>query len=193
MSLPVVPAEREELPVAFRKEFSAEMNIVEIQVVEKVHKSGRKDRRVLLLSRMKGINALFLCTMDGVIRRVLEVANIDSLTIMSLAKGGSILTRKHQVPQLLIRNTKEDDVILNLIHHKYNSVNTSIERVVTTIDALWREARMTTGSLPIIDLRDDDLCNFTDLTRLRETRRKTPPKEIMKEWMTRPQELVLAF
>ena len=184
-----------ELPVAFRKGFTRNMNIMEIQVVEKVHKSGRKDRRVLLLAKMKGINALFLCTMDGCMRRVIEVANIESLTIMSLAKGGSILSRKHEVPQVLIKNSKEDDIILNLIHHKYNSVNTSIERVISTFNVLWKESRMTAQTLPVIDLREDDLCKFDDLTALRETRRKITPKEVMKDWMTRTvqHELVVAY
>ena len=75
------------IPVALRKAFRHDGNQVVIQIVDKVHKSGRKDNRVLVVRNLGpqfDMAMLFLCTFGGVVRRVIRLSSITKISIVDV-------------------------------------------------------------------------------------------------------------
>eukprot|EP01060_Flectonema_neradi_P037479 TRINITY_DN7555_c0_g1_i3.p1 TRINITY_DN7555_c0_g1~~TRINITY_DN7555_c0_g1_i3.p1 ORF type:complete len:191 (+),score=34.01 TRINITY_DN7555_c0_g1_i3:87-659(+) len=132
------------VPAGLRKYFNHEDQVV-VQVVEKVHRSGRKDNRVLVVRNMGigDLSMVFLCTLDGCVRRVMKLSSICRVAVVD--------SGPYETPQLILSNNDDCDWVLNLIQHKLNSSERSVVEAVDEIKYLWE--KVTQRKLPLFDLR----------------------------------------
>ena len=181
----------EPIPVAFQSEFSGLAGTVPYacQVVEKLHSKSGKDQRVLLLQSFtpKGCRfpegALFLCTLDGRVKRVMKIKDIKDIVVMNIQESAGLLNRtKTEVLQLLVRHNTDNDIIVNLINHKFNS-SRATDRVISVLNYLWKKSTCSTTDLPLTDLRKEAL-SFKDLRGWRSEKhiKQSTVTEQMKEW-----------
>eukprot|EP01064_Diplonema_japonicum_P028530 TRINITY_DN438_c1_g1_i1.p1 TRINITY_DN438_c1_g1~~TRINITY_DN438_c1_g1_i1.p1 ORF type:complete len:272 (+),score=51.62 TRINITY_DN438_c1_g1_i1:75-890(+) len=162
------------------------------QVVEKVHSRGGKDLRVVMVQKFTPKStgaaeaALFLCTMDGRVKRVMKVSDMIGMSVMAVEEGAGLFSSsKTEVLQVLIKHDKEQDMLLNLIHHKLNSPRATY-RILDVLNFLWKESKNTSKDLPLQDYRitppvgRDLRAHYQD-----SSQKDTSVKDRLHEW-TRP-------
>ncbi|KAJ9457629.1 hypothetical protein DIPPA_17776 [Diplonema papillatum] len=157
------------------------------QVVEKLHSRSGKTLRVILLQKFflrkteTMETALFVCTLSGRVKKVLKMADIIEVIITNVEHTEGLLHKvKTDVLQVLIRNRLEQDLLINLIHHKMNS-NHATYRVLDVLRYMYEEA--VGRPLEISDLR----CARAEMADLRQFRvvSKKPDSSVrdrLEEW-----------
>eukprot|EP00754_Rhynchopus_humris_P006283 Rhum_TRINITY_DN13055_c0_g1::Rhum_TRINITY_DN13055_c0_g1_i1::g.56625::m.56625 len=131
------------------------------QVVEKVHSRGGVDERVLIVQHVHSANksefVVFLCTLDGRVRKFFPVRGIMSLVVIEIEEAGSLLKKK-RAPylQVLIKHATEPEILVNLVHHRLNNSH-HVHRVLSVLNRTWKKENGATQDIPVTDLRGEDL------------------------------------
>ena len=108
-------------------------------------------------SAKKAEFVVFLCTLDGRVRKFFPVRGIMSLVVMEIEESGSLLKKK-RAPylQVLIKHATEPEILVNLVHHRLNNSH-HVHRVLSVLNRTWKKENGATQDLPVTDLRGEGL------------------------------------